>query len=41
MLSFNKYLRTVLIEYKDRLARFGYEYLEAIFKNLDIKIEIL
>jgi excisionase family DNA binding protein len=40
-LSFEGKVERVLIEYKDRLARFGYEYLEAIFKNLDIKIEIV
>lgn len=26
---------------KDRLARFGYEYLDAIFKNLEITVEIV
>lgn len=40
-MSFEGKVERVLIEYKDRLARFGYEYLEAIFKNLDIKIEIV
>ena len=28
-------------EYKDRLARFGYEYLDAIFRNLEIIVEIV
>ena len=28
-------------EYKDRLARFGYEYLDAIFTNLEIEVEIM
>lgn len=40
-LSFEGKVERVLIEYKDRLARFGYEYIETIFKNLDIKIEIV
>jgi predicted site-specific integrase-resolvase len=31
----------VLIEYKDRLVRFGYEYLNAIFTNLEIEVEIM
>ena len=31
----------ILIEYKDRLARFGYEYLDAIFKNLEVTVEIV
>ena len=29
------------IEYKDRIARFGYEYLWSIFRNLGIKVEIM
>jgi excisionase family DNA binding protein len=31
----------ILIEYKDRLARFSYEYLDAIFKNLEIMVEVV
>ena len=34
-------MERVLIEYKDRLARFGYEYLDAIFNNLEIKVEVM
>ena len=31
-----------LFEYVlDRLARFGYEYLDAIFKNLEITVEVV
>ena len=40
-LIFEGKVERVLIEYKDRLARFGYEYLWSIFRNLDIKVEIL
>ncbi|MCU5374678.1 IS607 family transposase [Bacillus pacificus] len=31
----------VIIEYKDRLARFGYKYLEKYMKNYNCKIEIV
>lgn len=31
----------VLIEFKDRLARFGYSYFEEIFKTHGVKIELL
>jgi len=31
----------VLIEFKDRLARFGYSYIEEIFKTHGVKIELL
>ena len=40
-LCFEGKVERVLIEYKDRLARFGYEYLDAIFKNLEITVEIV
>ena len=40
-ICFEDKVERILIEYKDRLARFGYEYLEAIFKNLEIIIEII
>lgn len=40
-LCFEGKVERVLIEYKDRLARFGYEYLDIIFKNLEIEVEII
>ena len=40
-LAFQGKIERILIEYKDRLARFGYEYLDVIFKNLGIKVEIM
>ena len=40
-LCFEGKVERVLIEYKDRLARFGYEYLDAIFSNLEITVEIM
>lgn len=40
-LCFEGKVERILIEYKDRLARFGYEYLDAIFKNLEIMVEIV
>jgi len=40
-LCFEGKVERVLIEYKDRLVRFGYEYLDAIFKNLEITVEIV
>lgn len=40
-LCFEGKVERVLIEYKDRLARFGYEYLDAIFKNLEVTVEIV
>ena len=40
MIYHNKVER-VLIEYKDRLARFGYEYLDTIFKNFGVTVEIM
>ena len=40
-LCFEGKVDRILIEYKDRLARFGYEYLDAIFKNLEITVEIV
>jgi len=40
-LIFQGKVERVLIEYKDRIARFGYEYLWSIFKNLVIKVEIM
>jgi excisionase family DNA binding protein len=40
-LCFEGKVERILIEYKDRLARFGYEYLDAIFKNLEITVEIV
>jgi putative resolvase len=40
-LAFQGKVERVLIEYKDRIARFGYEYLDVIFKNLGIKVEIM
>jgi len=40
-LIFEGKVERVLIEYKDRIARFGYEYLWAIFRNLGIKVEIM
>jgi putative resolvase len=40
-MCFEGKVERVLIEYKDRLARFGYEYLDAIFKNLEITVEVV
>ena len=40
-MCFEGKVERVLIEYKDRLARFGYEYLDAIFMNLEIQVEIM
>jgi len=40
-LCFEEKVERILIEYKDRLARFGYEYLDAIFKNLEIIVEVV
>ena len=40
-MCFEGKVERVLIEYKDRLARFGYEYLGAIFSNLEIEVEIM
>jgi predicted site-specific integrase-resolvase len=40
-MAFQGKIERVLIEYKDRIARFGYEYLWSIFRNLGIKIEIM
>jgi excisionase family DNA binding protein len=40
-MCFEGKVERVLIEYKDRLARFGYEYLDAIFSNLEITVEIM
>lgn len=40
-LCFEGKVERILIEYKDRLARFGYEYLDAIFKNLEITVEVV
>ena len=40
-MCFEGNVERVLIEYKDRLARFGYEYLDAIFTNLEIEVEIM
>jgi excisionase family DNA binding protein len=40
-MCFEGKVERVLIEYKDRLARFGYEYLDAIFTNLEIEVEIM
>ena len=40
-LCFEGKVERILIEYKDRLARFGYEYLDAIFKNLEVTVEIV
>ncbi|ENQ3080083.1 IS607 family transposase [Bacillus cereus] len=31
----------IIVEYKDRLARFGYQYLEKYIKNYNCKIEIV
>ena len=40
-LAFQGKVERVLIEYKDRIARFGYEYLDSIFRNLGVKVEIM
>jgi putative resolvase len=40
-MCFEGKVERVLIEYKDRLARFGYEYLDAIFTNLEVTVEIM
>ncbi len=40
-MCFEGKVERVLIEYKDRLARFGYEYLDAIFRNLEVIVEIM
>lgn len=34
-------VNTVYVRYKDRLTRFGYEYLERFFDSYDVKIEVL
>ena len=40
-MCFEGKVERVLIEYKDRLAQFGYEYLDAIFSNLEIQVEVM
>jgi putative resolvase len=40
-MAFQGKIERVLIEYKDRIARFGYEYLWSIFRNLGITVEIM
>ena len=40
-MCFEGNVERVLIEYKDRLARFGYEYLDAVFSNLEIQVEVM
>ena len=40
-MAFQGKIERVLIEYKDRIARFGYEYLWSIFRNLGVKVEIM
>jgi len=40
-MCFEGKVERVLIEYKDRLARFGYECLDAIFRNLEIVVEVM
>jgi len=40
-MCFEGKVERILIEYKDRLARFGYEYLDSIFRNLEITVEIV
>lgn len=40
-LCFQGKVERILIEYKDRLARFGYEYLDAIFEHLEIEVEVM
>jgi len=40
-LCFEGKVERILIEYKDRLVRFGYEYLDAIFTNLEVTVEII
>ena len=40
-MCFEGKVERVLIEYKDRLARFGYEYLDAIFTNHEVTVEII
>jgi len=40
-MCFEGKVERILIEYKDRLARFGYEYLDAIFRNLEVIVEIV
>jgi len=40
-MAFQGKIDRVLIEYKDRIARFGYEYLWSIFRNLGVKVEIM
>ena len=40
-LVFQGQVERILIEYKDRLARFGYEYIWAIFRNLGVNVEII
>jgi predicted site-specific integrase-resolvase len=34
-------LRAIVVEYKDRLARFGYSYLEELFKDHGVDIRIV
>lgn len=40
-MCFEGKVERVLIEYKGMLARFGYKYLDAIFKNLKITVEVV
>ncbi len=37
----NKQVDVVVITYKDRLTRFGFEYLEYLFKQFGVKIEVV
>lgn len=40
-LVFGRKLDVVIVEYRDRLARFGYEYLERTLRAFDVRIEVL
>ena len=37
----NKKIDVVVVTYKDRLTRFGFEYLEYFFNQFDVKIEVV
>ena len=37
----NRQVDVVVITYKDRLTRFGFEYLEYFFKQYGVKIEVV
>ncbi|MBI2571021.1 MAG: hypothetical protein HYV63_28785 [Candidatus Schekmanbacteria bacterium] len=40
-LVFGRKIDRVIVEYRDRLARFGYDYLERTFGAFDVRVEVL